>query len=121
MTDQPTPDVRGVKFIAGASPTVHQWMRDYLKVDPDDVAEVVVTLRVAEPAYADVKLFLRSGALAAMPAADTVELEPTEDQVGAAAWAIGQASDRHLPPDVLTRLARAALKAAAPGPEQRPL
>lgn len=120
VTD-PQADPRGVKFVAGASPKVLAWLRDYLGIDhAEDVARVQINLEVGQAATVDVVMFLRSNALAELPAEviGTVNVEPTDDQLAAAAFAI----ERRFNVGVkqAREMARVVLKAAEPAPDQHP-
>lgn len=120
VTD-PQADPRGVKFVAGTSPKVLAWLRDYLGIEhAEDVARVGINLEVGQAATVDVVMFLRSGALAELPAEviGTVNVEPTEEQLAAAAFAVerGFGFGRKQ----ATMIARAVLKAAEPAPDQHP-
>lgn len=116
----PNPDPRGKKFIAGNSPAVIDWLRDQLGIThPEDVSEVVVTLRVAEAATAEVTLFLRDGALARLPEVSVTHWHPNPDQLAAAAYALKQRLpvSQVLTPAELEAVVGDVLRAAAPGPK----
>jgi hypothetical protein len=121
--DVPTPpaDPRGVKFVAGSNPKVLQWLHEFLGIThPEDVARVQINLEIGSAATVDVKMFLRSNALAELPreVLGTVNIDPTDDQLAAATFAVERAAGVRY--DQARAIALAVLKAADPAPEQHP-